>query len=905
MPDGQGTPRTIVESIIPLSEYDYNSPRAAEALAKARGRINWEKVTPVSDETPEDHPEESDLDLSGLTLDPGMMSPEVWLTWIGSRFGAQAQTGWAAYEAAHRRIAGPEYDAAEAQAAYTAEIEQEESLDRCRRLMDRQVACDFAEAFTGGDYRKLRLSVYGVKGQARDFECDGDRHAVDAHWDDLVAAQAAGNQVFFYLNEVTAGAGHGRRGVATNDDVDQLQTFSVDFDGGLPSAYHVEPDIVINTSKRVQPRASSLDAERQRLGADPNGIVPPDGSVVQRGQALWRTSDYLEGYQKPGMASRFKRMQQTLAAHYDPDGWAHRHDKDHPQITDKSVTDLRRVHRLPGSLHLKDPANPQLVTFERRYSGPRRWLAQIHMGVPEAPEEESPAAERVPIEDRPSAEASRQHAIAEIVLRETLSYIDPPADEPSWRKIVAAIKATPLLGDAEQVAVDWSAGRLDRKGRYVSTPPDNWGGDEIVREKYRLAKEDKPNGKVAGFGSLHHLAMQHGYPGVHAPGSPAAIFGDRIESDEGTKEVLPDEAQSSRGSKPFLLSIADLMAWPDPKPLVHDFLMQGEDACLYSPPKCGKTFVALDVSLSLAAGLPVLGHLGVLRPNEIVVYLSGEGHAGMKRRIAAWGASRELTEAQIGALPFYYKTDVPATAGGAAEAKRYVEGIRAAGLSPVLIVIDTMSRSLGQEDENTAGAANAYLNMVAVIRRAFGCTMLTLAHSGKGDGAAARGVRGSSAFTGGFDAIWYLEANKENRTAKLEAMWLKDADELGPHCFRVEPISVAGMGMGAALRYLPLTEYKDPENRSAEAASLRMRIRVLLAEEKIIGWKRGLTHAQVAELLLPPKPTTNVREWDTEYQVLRRELNNAKRGVEGKRMGGNHVVNAGGKLEWVWYLPEE
>jgi hypothetical protein len=43
------------------------------------------------------------------------------------------------------------------------------------------------------------------------------------------------------------------------------------------------------------------------------------------------------------------------------------------------------------------------------------------------------------------------------------------------------------------------------------------------------------------------------------------------------------------------------------------------------------------VSLSLAAGLPVLGHLNVLPHSEAVVHLSGEGHAGMKRRIAAWG----------------------------------------------------------------------------------------------------------------------------------------------------------------------------------------------------------------------------------------------------------------------------
>ena len=173
----------------------------------------------------------------------------------------------------------------------------------------------------------------------------------------------------------------------------------------------------------------------------------------------------------------------------------------------------------------------------------------------------------------------------------------------------------------------------------------------------------------------------------------------------------------------------------------------------------------------------MLGHLNVLRPGEAVVYLSGEGHAGMKRRIMAWGAARGLTRAQIEALPFYYKTSVPPTKDGNAGGLRYIAGIKQF-CTPVLIVIDTMTRSLGAEDENTAAAANAYLDGRG-DPRSVRLHDADPAHSGKGEGAAARGVRGSSAFTGGFDAIWFLEANKENRTAKLEAAWLKDADEMG------------------------------------------------------------------------------------------------------------------------------
>jgi hypothetical protein len=549
------------------------------------------------------------------------------------------------------------------------------------------------------------------------------------------------------------------------------------------------------------------------------------------------------------------------------------------------VTDLRRVHRLPGSLHTKDPANPQLVTFERRYTGPRRELAVIIIGLPEVHEDtalEPPAATAAPI--------------AEIVLRETLSYIDPPADEPIWRRLVAAIKSTPLLdGNGEEVAVDWSAGRLDRTGKYVDSSPENWGGDDIVREKYRAAKAQKTSGKVAAFGSLVWEAWQAGMP-----------RDNRMPREWAEYAAGSHEPASEPG--PFLLRIGDLFEWPDPTFLVADFLMQNEDACLYSPPKSGKTFVALDICLSLAAGLPVFGKLNVLRPGEAVVYLSGEGHAGMKRRIMSWGQAQGFTPEQTQNLPFFYKTGVPESEKGMGEALRYIAGIRQF-CTPVLVVIDTMARSLGKADESTSVAAHNYLELTGALRKALHTTVLTLAHEGKTEG---KGVRGSSAFVAGFDAVWHLEANKDNRTAKLEAEWLKDADELGPHCFRMESVYVEGMtdGKGAVLRYLNLADYKPKKDTSEVSSAMRMQITELLRARGIHTIEVGWTHAQVAEALMPtarPSRNENINSqlgWDTEYQALRQEVRNVIRSKEGKRMGAKKVAQIGHALEWHWFVPK-
>ena len=49
------------------------------------------------------------------------------------------------------------------------------------------------------------------------------------------------------------------------------------------------------------------------------------------------------------------------------------------------------------------------------------------------------------------------------------------------------------------------------------------------------------------------------------------------------------------------------MAMPDPKFLVDDLIEERGSSVIYSPPKVGKTFVVLDLCISIAAGLPWFG----------------------------------------------------------------------------------------------------------------------------------------------------------------------------------------------------------------------------------------------------------------------------------------------------------
>ena len=54
---------------------------------------------------------------------------------------------------------------------------------------------------------------------------------------------------------------------------------------------------------------------------------------------------------------------------------------------------------------------------------------------------------------------------------------------------------------------------------------------------------------------------------------------------------------------------------------------------MYGPPSSGKTFMALDMGMSIQNNLMLHGH--EVMPGK-VVFMAGEGVDGLKSRIAAW-----------------------------------------------------------------------------------------------------------------------------------------------------------------------------------------------------------------------------------------------------------------------------
>lgn len=205
---------------------------------------------------------------------------------------------------------------------------------------------------------------------------------------------------------------------------------------------------------------------------------------------------------------------------------------------------------------------------------------------------------------------------------------------------------------------------------------------------------------------------------------------------------------------------ADIKATLSNPWLVRDLLPRQGLAAMYGDPGCGKSFLAVDMALRIAAGMEIDGRPVKSCP---VVYIAAEGATGLEKRIDAW---RQYHDVGNG-LPFALMPCAPDLQDPTKDLPRLVTTIDAAverfGLAPGLIIVDTLSATFGGGDEN-GPAMTAYVNNLAKVRDYFHATVLAVHHRPK-----ARDnntLRGHGSLTGAMDTIIYVEAGAVH-TAKI------------------------------------------------------------------------------------------------------------------------------------------
>lgn len=227
-----------------------------------------------------------------------------------------------------------------------------------------------------------------------------------------------------------------------------------------------------------------------------------------------------------------------------------------------------------------------------------------------------------------------------------------------------------------------------------------------------------------------------------------------------------------------------------PEWLIPDFLPFGAYAMLVGAPGTFKTFVALDVALSVVTGVdfPWAGCWPRVNNAGPVLFAVGEGRPEFKKRVRAWERQHWNDRRARGLV---LSDPVPLVGE---EIEPFIEG--ALALSPDgyrLVVVDTVGRAMQGLNENAQENASAFTRMVERLQHDLGCTVLAIHHTGH-DGERARG---SSVFGADADTVVFLDRPSRDYVVELRMSKQKDAAEWpGPKFIRMATVDL-GAGLNS------------------------------------------------------------------------------------------------------------
>lgn len=247
-------------------------------------------------------------------------------------------------------------------------------------------------------------------------------------------------------------------------------------------------------------------------------------------------------------------------------------------------------------------------------------------------------------------------------------------------------------------------------------------------------------------------------------------------------EKLTELLEPKEKEKSWLIDVHEDLRQPKPiKWLIKKWLPENSFIMIHGEPASGKSFVALDMMLTLSSGLGYWMGLKAKKAN--VLYLCGEGFNGLPARINAWLNIHE--GADIGS---FYRSSWALSLDNKQEGLFAKNGIRALPFKPDLIVIDTLNRFYAG-DENSSQDIRVFLEFISELQSEFKAAVMVVHHTGVSKEAQGR-ARGSSALRGAVDTE--ISVVKENKILTLEQKKQKDSEIQEPLQVVLNRVSLEG-----------------------------------------------------------------------------------------------------------------
>jgi hypothetical protein len=211
---------------------------------------------------------------------------------------------------------------------------------------------------------------------------------------------------------------------------------------------------------------------------------------------------------------------------------------------------------------------------------------------------------------------------------------------------------------------------------------------------------------------------------------------------------------------------ADLDDHPDQPPWLIDKLWSRSGVgILGGAPKCCKSWLGLDMAISVASATACVGALAVSHPGPVLIYMAEDAAAIVKTRIASICRHRRI---DLAALPLNVITEPVLRLDLNRDQKRL--DLTVHQHRPRLLVLDPFVR-LHRIDENHAGDVSALLAYLRAIQRRHDVAILVVHHARKNGpiGAqAGQGLRGSGDLHAWGDDNLYLRRQRDQLLLTIE-----------------------------------------------------------------------------------------------------------------------------------------
>jgi AAA domain len=271
---------------------------------------------------------------------------------------------------------------------------------------------------------------------------------------------------------------------------------------------------------------------------------------------------------------------------------------------------------------------------------------------------------------------------------------------------------------------------------------------------------------------------------------------------------------------------------PDPERawLVADLWARAGVGIIGGAPKCCKSWLALDLALSVASGTPCLGRFAVVGSQSVLLYMAEDAASVVKARLAGICRHRQL---DLAALPIDVITAASLRLDLERDQHRLAETVRRH--APRLLVLDPFVR-LHRIDENHAGDVSALLAYLRTLQREYDLAVVVVHHARKNaaPGAApGQGLRGSGDFHAWGDSNLYLRRLRgelaltiEHRAAAAPAprtLALVTSPPDQTHLEIQEAVRTSDQGLDLDAAVLRALDQAGPMTRESLRAALRVR----------------------------------------------------------------------------------